>query len=114
MTEAKPKLSTLSSIGLQVNWVIASGHSNAVSFREIYDNLEAGTLLEWLDRKIPDEFDFGLWPAGSEQRVAFNHVVNEVAGGLYGQEDRKLGIKTSGLHLLLAFILEAIQRRYWV
>jgi hypothetical protein len=37
-----------------------------------------------------------------------------VALGLRGQELRKLGVEKSGLHLLLAFILEAMQRRYWV
>ena len=35
-------------------------------------------------------------------------------GGLKGREGRKLGVEKSGLHLLLAFILEAIQSRYWV
>lgn len=112
MSEQKPSLSSLTLLGFRVNSTIANGHADAVSFQEIYDNLQKGTLLEYLNKKIPGEFD--LFPRGSEQCVALNHVLNEVAGGLRGRERRKVGIEKSGLHLLLAFILEAMQQQQWV
>ena len=114
MSETKPWLSSLTFVGFYVNSAIADGHGDAVSFDEIYSNLEKGTLLEYLNHKIPDEFDFSLLPPGSEQCVALNHVLNKVAGSLQGRERRKVGIEKSGQHLLLAFILEAMQRQYWV
>jgi len=46
--------------------------------------------------------------------VAVNEVLNEVAESLRGRESRKVGVRKSGLHLLLAFILEAMQQQYWV
>lgn len=109
----KPRLSSLGYIGFYVNSAIAHGHGNSVSFDEIYESLDKGTLLEDLNTKIPGEFDFGLLPPGSEQNIALNHVLNHVAGGLQGRERRKVGIDSSGLHLLMAFILEAMQQRYW-
>jgi hypothetical protein len=112
--DTKPRLSTLTYLGFSVNSAIAAGHGNAVSLSEVYENLEKGKLLEWLDQTISDAFDFGLFPAGSDQNVAINHVLNEAAAGLRGRERSKVEIETSGLHLLIAIIFEAIQRRDWV
>jgi len=113
-SDLKPTLSSLAFVGFYVNSAIANGHGNTVSFQEIYDNLEKGTLLEYLDQKIPGEFDFSLFPPGGKQCSALNHVLNNVAGGLHGRERRKVGIETSGLHLLMAFIIEAMQQQEWV
>ncbi|GAA3720568.1 hypothetical protein GCM10022421_31030 [Oceanisphaera sediminis] len=110
----KPWLSTLSFIGFYVNSAIANGHADKISFEEIYDGIERGTLLDDLSEKIPGEFDFSLFKSGEEQSVGFHNVMSEVAGGLQGRERRKVGIETSGLHLLMAFILEAMQHQLWV
>jgi hypothetical protein len=110
----KPRLSSLACVGFEVNVAIANEHRDSVSFDEIYESLGRGTLLEDLNNKIPGEFDFSLFPPGSEQCVALNHVLNEVAGGLQGRERRKVEIDDSGLHLLIAFVLEAMQHQYWV
>jgi hypothetical protein len=113
MSQKKPWLSSLAFMGFYVNSTIANGHGNDVSFDEIYSNLEKGTLLEFLNEKIPGQFDFSLFPPGSDQCIGLNSVLNEVAGGLQGRERRKVGIEKSGLHLLLAFILEAMQQKNW-
>jgi hypothetical protein len=86
----------------------------ACANREIYRGLERGTLLQDLQKKLPGDFDFSMFAPGSEQGVALNEVLNQLAGGLQGRETRKVGIEKSGLHLLLAFILEAVQHQYWV
>lgn len=109
----KPWLSTLSFIGFYVNSAIANGHADTLSFNDIYKGIEQGTLLDDLNKKIPGEFDFSLFKSGEAQSVAFNNVMAEVAGGLEGRERKKVGIETSGLHLLMAFILEAIQEGLW-
>jgi hypothetical protein len=114
MFEQKPRLSSLASLGFQVNSVIAEGHGDAVTFNEIYSGLENGTLLKDLDQKLPDKFDFSVFFARDmDEGLSVNYVLEDVAVGLEGREG-KVGIKKSGLHLLLAFILEAIQRQNWV
>ncbi len=65
------------------------------------------------DQKIPDEFDFSLFPSGSEQSVALNEALNQAAEGFRRRERRKVGIEELGLHLLLACIFEAVPQRYW-
>ena len=60
----KARISTLAFVGFQVNSAISNGHGDAFSFGEIYESLEAGTLLQDLEATLPQEFDLGLFPAG--------------------------------------------------
>ncbi|MEC6899996.1 hypothetical protein [Photobacterium piscicola] len=116
MSDIKPSISTLSFVGFHVNSAIANGHLESVSFDELYTALEQGQLFEFLDSKLPSEFDFSLFKAGSDQHIGFHQVINSIAGGLQGRERKKLGLSNSnhGLSLLLAFILEALQHHDWV
>lgn len=116
MQEVKPNLSTLSFVGFYVNAAISKGHLKAVSFDEIYKGLEESNLFEFLDNRIPGEFDFSLFKPSSEQSNGFHQVLNNAAGELEGRERRKLGLGDSnhGLSLLLSLILEAMQHKEWV
>ncbi len=82
MADDKPRLSTLTYLGFSVNLAISHGHGRSISFDEIYESLDKGTILEDLDAEIPDEFDFSLFPVESEQSVALNKAINQIAGGL--------------------------------
>jgi hypothetical protein len=113
VAEKKPWLSTLALVGFETNAAIEAGHGDALSFDDVYQGIERGTLLEDINKKLPGVCDFSLFPAGSEQAAALHEVLNLVAGGLQGRERRKVGIERSGLHLLLAFVLEAMQHQYW-
>lgn len=112
--DKKPRLSSLAFIGFSINMALEKGYANTMSFADVYKSLENKTLLEDLDIKIPDFFDFSLYSSDSEENRYLNEVLAYVAGGLEGRERRKVGIENSGLHLLLAYVLEAIQQKYWV
>ncbi|MBI5806238.1 hypothetical protein HZA73_09350 [candidate division TA06 bacterium] len=114
MSTKYPWLNTLSFVGFEVNSAIEGGFGDGVSFDDIYTSIERGALLEDLDKLITDTFDFSLYPAASEQNIAFNYAIKIASEGIQGRESRKVGIKKSGLHLLVAIILEAIQQQYWV
>jgi hypothetical protein len=114
MADKKPWLSTLALVGFETNAAIESGHGSAFSFDDIYQSIEKGTLLEDINKRLPSVCDFSLYPPGSEQCIALHEVLSMIAGGLHGRERRKVGIERSGLHLLLAFILEAMQHQYWI
>jgi len=61
-------------------------------------------LLESLVKKLPGVFDFSLYPPKDDQAISFNRVIHYVSGGLEGREERKVGIKSKGLSLLLAVV----------
>jgi len=112
--DEKPQLSALTFLGFYVNSAIASGHGKALSFSEIYNSVQKGTLLQDIERKIPGEFDFSLFKPGSAETLAINRALADASAGFEGRERRKAGIESSGLHILMACILEAIQREDWV
>ena len=110
----KPGLSVLAFLGFSINMAMESDYKNNISFNEIYESLENGIILEILDNKIPNFFDFSLYPKDEEQSIFLNEVLYYIANGLKGRERRKLGVKESGLHLLQAYIFEAMQQKYWI
>jgi hypothetical protein len=111
MSNKNLRFSSLSSLGFQVNIVISDKQEDTVSFNEIYDNIENGTLLKFLEQRFPDDFDFSLFRPDDGQVIGLNNIFNGIAGGCRGSEYKKFGIESSGLHLLMAFILEAMQRQ---
>lgn len=112
MPEKKPRLITLTFVGFQVNAAIEHERGDIV-FEDVYKSLGQGRLLEMLTEKLP-ECDFSLFPEGHDQNVALNHVLDNASDGFEGREHKKAGIESSGLHLVLALVLEAIQRKDWV
>ena len=113
MPQEKPLLSALTFVGFAVNSAIEDGDGD-VSFADVYKSLEQGRLLEMLNEKIPNQFDFSLFKQGTEQNVWLNQVLLDAAVAFQGRERRKSGIQESGLHLVIVLILEAIQRHDWV
>jgi hypothetical protein len=109
----KPWLSSLTLIGFMVNAAIDQGKGAQVSFNDIYQGLEKGTLFQDLSEKVPGAFDFSLFPQGSEKEKELLEVIGQVAGGLEGRERRKTGVEKSGLNLLIAFIFQVIQQEEW-
>lgn len=109
----KPKLSFLTYVGFHLISAIDHGKGANVTFDDIYRGLEHGTLLTDLTRKVPNTFDFSLFPAGSEDEAGLLEVLRPAAEGLRGRERRKTGVENSGLCLLAAFILEVIQQKEW-
>jgi hypothetical protein len=108
------RLTSLTFLGFYVTSAIDAGLADRVSFEEIYAGLKSRSLFQDLDRRLPNTFDFSLFPKGSDSEAAMLHALTQAAEGLEGRERRKTGVENSGLCLLLAFIFEAIQHREWV
>jgi hypothetical protein len=109
----KPWLSSLTFIGFEITAALDHGKGSEVSFNDIYEGLERGTLFLDLEKKLPNTFEFSLFPPGSEKEKEMLAVLQESAEALRGRERRKTGVEHSGLSLLLASILEAIQQGRW-
>ncbi len=118
MSEQKPLLSMLCLLGRQVNAAIEKGHGNKISFNDVYKGLEEKNLFELLDEKLPGVLDLSFFlernkGASLKQRDGLLNALSDVAFGMEGDEKDKYGIQSSGLSLLMAYILEAIQQKYW-
>lgn len=106
---AKVKQVWLTFISFYVNALLEKRPQD-LTFPEVYDAIEDRSLFEMLERRYPGEFDFSPFDKTSEQRIAILSALKDAAGGLEGRERRKVGVERSGLHLLLALLIEAIQQ----
>ena len=115
MAERKPELKTLTTLGTEINFAIACGHT--ASSHDIYSRLEEENLFEWLGNTFPGQFQFGISPGPWECRAA-GRVLSEMARiKIDPPEDReiaKLNTEVSGLHLLLELIFLAIKQKDWI
>jgi hypothetical protein len=109
-----PRLSSLAFFCFEINSAIEGGNLKPLSFKELYDHIDDSSLFDWLESNNPGLFDFSMFPAGSPERDAVSLVLADAASGLRGRERKKVGIEHSGLHLLIAFLIEAIQHKQWI
>lgn len=103
------RISSLTFVGFYVNSLLES-HPSEITFDEIYQWLDLRTILEELARRYPGETDFSPFGPGSDQREGLLNALYDAGDGLAGRERRKVGIERCGLNLLMALVLEAIQR----
>ena len=104
------KLTSLTYLAFETNAVLDACPTLDLPFAEIHTAAEENRLVEYLAERFGDKADLSFFRAHPEEETAVNLALAEVAGGLYGQERRKTGVERSGLCLVIAFILEAIQR----
>ena len=104
------KLTSLTYLAFETNAVLDACPDLDLPFEEIHTAAEENRLIEYLAQRFGDKADLSFFLAHPEEEVAVNLALAEVAGGLYGREGRKTGVERSGLCLVIAFILEAIQR----
>lgn len=112
--ENKLLLSELTFFGFNINFALDDGKGQDISFEDIYSGLESGRLLRNLVEKYPDTFNLIHFDPEGDKEGELLRVLNNVAGGVEGRERKKTGVEHSGLNLLMAFVLEAIQQGLWV
>lgn len=110
---SKPWLSSLTFVAFYLTAALDAGKGDEVSFDEFYAGLERGTLLQDLAKKLPNTFDFSIFPEGSTKEKEFLTVIQLAAEGLQGRERRKTGVEKSGISLFLVCVLEVIQQGEW-
>ena len=103
------RITSLTFVGFYINSLLQD-HPGDLDFEEVYRMVEDQSVLEDLASRYPGETDFSLFGSDSDQRVPLLRALQDAGGGLEGRERRKVGIDSCGLNLLMAFILEAIQR----
>ena len=108
-----PRLSSLTCLAFQINSAMDEKYDDQFSFQEVYEGLERGSLLRDLANKFPEVFDFGLILMDENQHRSLMHVLKIASEAFEGRERRKVGVERSGLTLLIAIILEAIQQQNW-
>ena len=109
----RPSLSSLTYLGFLLNGFAADG-GDRLTFDEVYKGLDNQTLWAVINAKYPN-MDLTMFTHSREDKgKAVIDALLDAAGGMRGREQEKYLVEASGLSLLLAYVLEAIQSEYWV
>lgn len=101
------RISALTFIAFYLNSAMDSGRYDDVSISEVKAEIEKGTIFSFLRNRLGGDIDLTiLEPADEAELLAeWQDLLAAV------NERRKMGIEKRGLPLLIAYLLEGIQRR---
>ena len=112
-TRNKLTVTNLTHLAFHVNSIIDSEEDFDLSFSEIHEAAELGRLLEHLEKRFHGKADLYLLTSLEPNHVlAIEKALQDAADVLRGRERRKADVKNSGLCLLIAIILEALQQNF--
>ena len=100
------KLSQFTFIGFYLNGAQGNGRHDSISIDDIKDQLEKGTLFDYLQRELGQDIDTSIFT--EEEKELLNAEWLDMAHSM--NEDRKLCVEKGGLCLLVAYVLESLQR----
>ena len=97
----------LTVIAFHLNRAIGSGQHDAITVDDVRQAVRTGIIFSDLRRKLGLDGDLSLMDADTEAELLAEWQDMEVAVDLV----RAFGIQRRGLSLLMAFLIEGIQRR---
>jgi hypothetical protein len=90
-----------------MNAAIDTGKYNNISLQEVASHIEKGTIFDFLQTCLGDDIDLSTFEKEKQQQL-----ISEWQDMLQAiDHERKFGIENNGLCLLIAYLLEGIQRR---
>jgi len=106
------KLSSLTYLGFEINAVCDSCPDFELSFAEVHEAARNGQLVPLLAERFGDDADFSVFNKAPDELAEVEAALREAASALKGQEERIVGVRKSGICLVIAIILEAIQQHF--
>ena len=103
------RLSALTFFGFEINSIIDHGHIDSITFDDVYRELAQANLIQFLQSKFSRDIDLSIFLPDEEQGTLLMEALRRSAEAFRRSEGRKTGVESSGLCLLMAFCLEAIQ-----
>jgi len=113
----KRKLSftALTHLGFHITALLDTCPDCNLPFTAIHAAADLGVLLAYLDRRFRNEIDLYLILSDPDVLAEVELALTTAAGSMYGRDissKGKKGKSSSGLCLVMAIILEAIQQQY--
>ena len=99
------KISTYTFIAFQLNGALGSGRYNDITIEQIKNELGSGHIFKYLEARLGDDLDLSL--LNSNERKILLKEWKEI---MDADIDPILCVEKNGLSLLIAYILECIQR----
>lgn len=101
------KITKLTLLAFELNAALDTGKYNDISCQEITDQIEQETIFNFLESQLQGDIDLSLHDDADRQELMKEWLDFFLAI----DAPRKFGVKNNGLCLLIAYLLEGIQRR---
>jgi hypothetical protein len=102
------RISTLTGMAFYLNGALGSGKYAGISIAEVKARIEAGDIFPYLEQTLGDDIDVSLLTPDDQREL--NDEWADMAVSI--DEDRKMAVVGNGLCLLVAYLLEGLQRRW--
>ncbi len=101
------RITNLTFLAFYINGAIDSGKYSDVSISLIADQIEAGTIFAFLQARLADDIDLSILDEAKRKELLSEW--QDLLAAVNAR--RKFGVEKNGLCLLVAYLLEGIQRR---
>lgn len=101
------RISELTFIGFQLNGALGSGKYDDISIADVKERIRDGTIFGFLERRLGEDLDLSI--TTPECREELTTEWEEMSDCI--PEGGKLCVDRDGLCLLVAYILQGIQKR---
>lgn len=101
------RITNLTFLAFNLTSALDTGKHNNVSFQEVTNQVAAGTIFEFLKTRLAGDIDLSIFDAAKQRE--FIAEWQDMLSAINAR--RKFGIENNGLCLLIAYLLEGIQRR---
>lgn len=101
------RITSLTFLAFYLNSALDTGKYSDVSFDEVAKHIEEGTIFEFLAARLSGDIDLSIFDEASKKELIeeWQDILAAVSAR------RKFGIQNNGICLLVAYLLEGIQRR---
>lgn len=101
------RITNLTFLAFYINSALDTGKYNNISFKEVADHIDAGTIFDFLRTRLVGDIDLSIFDAPKEKELVaeWQDILSA------GRDLKTYGIENNGLCLLMAYLLEGIQRR---
>ena len=100
------RITELCFLAFCLNGALDTGQYQDIGLDEVLGEIKRGSIFEFLERRLGDDIDLSI--VGERERQVF---ISEWRDMRAISAPRKFAVERSGLCLLVAYLLEGIQRR---
>ena len=97
----------LTGLAFELNHAIDAGHAGEITVDAVKDNIRSGKIFDFLEAQLAGDLDISLFY--NDDRAELIAEWRSLADSV--DEERKFGVSRDGICLLIAYIVEGIQRR---
>jgi len=100
-------ITNLTFLAFSINSAIDTGEYDHITVEIVGRHIEAGSVFSYLQNELKEDLDLSIFDAATKAQllVEWQDLLNAV------DARRKFGVRRSGLCLLVAYLVEGIQRR---